>query len=512
MMTYKVVHSIRVSLRSYYRRFILTDAVREAKDMQTPTVDAQQTSSLSNCSSEASAENLQVVASHSNVKQSPSGGLPQGKERSSKNLQPKTPTRVKSNSTASDALGSTSNVRPTPNAVRVVSTSGIREHQGCDKLARDGRTSSPRKLESSQLKTNKSGSDLNMNHVSNGSSSPKKKIYSGTKESPPNSSIASMDSRKGCTGSFHAKTFHKEKNVKSNTTASAQKPSKDREKMGSSTSIKSSTTLNSSRCGNKEHKDKEDPMKNRSNKKGGIEHGSSQLSRAASAEKKSDVKSSRSRSGCEDDRASKKMDSCSSVTSTLSKRSKRCNSSSSGDVSPVPNTREQNSCTSENAMNARLNKRENVSRTSSNTKQRTDIEHNRDGRVGKSDSKCVSTCQQSATSLVQRPVSGRPGSRRSVSSIARSNERSSSARSSRASLNQFEVLNSSTSLKFATPSYPELRPRSSRSTSSPKIHRMEVLNAGTEQQRVPSPELSSKRRHSASPKKCSSDVKVTKLS
>ena len=326
------------------------------------------------------------------MNQRPADGLPQGKERSSKNLQPKRPTRVKSDSTVSGARGSTSNVRPTPNAVGVVSTTRIREQQGCDKPARDGKTASPRKLESSQVKTKKSGSDLNMNHVNNGSSSPKKKMYSETKESPFNSSIASMDSRKGCTESFQAKTVHKEKDVNSNTAASAKKPSKDREKMGSSTSIKSSTILNSSRCGNKEHKDKEHPIKNRSNKKGGVEHGSSQLSRAANAEKKSDVKSSRSRSGCKDDRASKKMDSCSSVTPTLSKGSKRCSFSSSGDVSPVPNTREQNNCTLEDGKNARLNKRENVSRTYSNTKQRVNIEHNREGRVGKSDSKCVSIC------------------------------------------------------------------------------------------------------------------------
>ena len=457
--------------------------------MQNPTVDAQQNSSLSNLSSEVSAEDLKVVASHSNAKQRPSGGLPQGKECAKKNLQPKIPTRVKSNSTVSDAGGSTSNLRSTPNAV-------------CDR-----KTSSPRKLESSQLQTKKSGSDADVNHVNNGSSSPKKKIYSGTKERSSYSSIVSMDSKKGSTGSFHAKPVHKEKDVNSNAAASAKKPSNDREKMGSNTSIRSSTTLNSSRCGNKEHKNEEDPNKNRSNRKESVERGSPDSSHAAiSAVKKSDRKSRRSGSACKDDKASKnqgqeKMKGSSSVTSTLSKRSKRCSSSSSGDVSPVPNTREQNSCTLENANNARLNKKEDVCRTSSNTKQRTDIEHNREGRVGKSDSKCVSTCQKSATSLAQRPVSGRPGSRRSVSSIARSNERSSSARSSRASLNQFEVLNSSTSLKFATPSYPELRPRSSRSTTSPKIHRMEVLNAGTEQQRVPSPELSSKQRHSTSPKK-----------
>ena len=288
--------------------------------MQTPTVDAQQNSSLSNCSSEASAEDLQVVTSYSNVNQRPADGLPQGKERSSKNLQPKRPTRVKSNSTVSDARGSTSNVRPTLNAVRVASATGIREQQGCDKPAPDGKTSSPRKLESSQLKTNKSGSDLNMNHVSNGSSSPKKKMYSGTKESPSNSSIVSRDSRKVRTGSFQAKTVHKEKDV--NTGTAPKTPSNDRKTMGSSASIRSSMTLNSFRCGNKEHRNKEDPMKNRSNKKGGVEHGSSQLSRAASVEKKSDAKSSRSRSGCKDDRASKTMDRCSSVTSTLSKRSR----------------------------------------------------------------------------------------------------------------------------------------------------------------------------------------------
>ena len=440
-------------------------------------------------SSDVSAEDLQVVATHSNVKQRPSGGLPQGKERSTKNLQPKTPTRVKSNSTVSYAGGSTSNLRSTPKAV-------------CDR-----KTSSLDKLDSSQLQKKKSGSDADVNRVNKGSPSPKKKIYLGTKESPSNSSITSMDSRKGCTGSFHAKIVHKEKDVNSDAAASAKKPSNDREKMGSSTSIRSSTTLNSSKCGNKEHKNKEDPKKNRSNKKEGVGRGSPDSSHAAiSAEKKSDRKSCRSRSACKDDKASKnqgqeKMKGSSSVTSTLSKRLTRCNSSSSGAVSPVPNTREQNSCTLENANSARLNKKEDVCRTSSNNKQRTDIEHNRDGRVGKSDSKCVSTCHESATSLAQRPVTGRPGSRRSVSSIARSDERSSSARSSRASLNQFEVLNSSNSLKFATPSYPELRPRSSRSTTSPKIHRMEVLNVGTEQQRVPSPELSLKRRNCASPKK-----------
>ena len=206
-----------------------------------------------------------------------------------------------------------------------------------------------------------------MSHVNSGLSSPMKKIYSGTKESFSNSSIVSRDSKKGSTGSFHAKTVHKEKDV--NTGTAPKTPSNDREKIGSSTSIKSSTTLNSSRCGNREHKNKEISMKNRSNKKGGAEHGSSPLSRAASAEKKSDVKSSRSRSGCKDDRVSKKMESCSSVTSTLSKRSTRCNSSSSGDVSPVPNTRKKSDCTLEDAAkNVRLDKKKDVARTSSSAK------------------------------------------------------------------------------------------------------------------------------------------------
>ena len=185
-----------------------------------------------------------------------------------------------------------------------------------------------------------------------------------------------------------------------------------------------------------------------------------------------------------------KMASSTSTTSSISCESFRC-----GQVSPAPSKAQADmNFTEKDPTSARP---ASAVRNLLNTG--LDTEHNTERHVGTSRSKNVSTCQQSARRLGQRPESARPGTMRSTSSMARSDyKRCSSARSSRASPTQFEVLQSPKCLQFASPSYPEVRPRSSRSQTEPNI--MEVLSRDCQLQ----PRVASsfqKRRKYSSPEK-----------
>ena len=120
----------------------------------------------------------------------------------------------------------------------------------------------------------------------------------------------------------------------------------------------------------------------------------------------------------------------------------------------------------------------------------------------------ASSSQLEATQILQRVhwIS----SRRSISSIERADKRASSACSPRASRpTQFEVLDSSKTFTFASPSYPQLRSRTSHSKTS--LNKLEVLNTNDKQQKTTSPKQPSGKLQKAGPtKKRSSDAGVAK--
>ena len=185
------------------------------------------------------------------------------------------------------------------------------------------------------------------------------------------------------------------------------------------------------------------------------------------------------------------------VSSTSTTSSTSCESFRFGQVSPAPSKAQANMNFTE--KDTTIARPASVVRNLSNTDQGLDTEYNTERQVDTSRSKNISTRQQSARKLGQRPEDARPGTMRSTSSMARSDyKRCSSARSSRASPTQFEVLQSPKCLQFASPSYPEVRPRSSRSQAAP--NKMEVLSRDCQLQ----PRVASsfqKRRKYSSPEK-----------
>ena len=123
-------------------------------------------------------------------------------------------------------------------------------------------------------------------------------------------------------------------------------------------------------------------------------------------------------------------------------------------------------------------------------------------------SKACST-QLEATRILQRVrwIS----SRRSISSMERTDKKALSVRSPRASPTQFDVLDSSKTLTFASPACPEVRARTSRMRSKTSVNKLEVLNTNDEQQKATSSKPTSGKLQKAGPtKKHSSDAGAAK--
>ena len=192
-------------------------------------------------------------------------------------------------------------------------------------------------------------------------------------------------------------------------------------------------------------------------------------------------------------------------SATLSKRSVSRSSSKSEIISPTPSVvkKELEKSKSNDKIHQTPNEKKGVVKEQSSCYERVEnAKSNDEGTINRRHSQnSPSTSSLPIKDLEKRPKSGRSINMGSNASIVKSeerlsnprnslsqnsikgrvlsppqkrDERSGSARSLKQSPKKFEVLESSKTLQFSSPSYPEVRSRNSRSKTS--LNKMEVLN------------------------------------
>ena len=425
-----------------------------------------------------------------------------------------------------DVKRSSSSLKSSPSAVTSQGEIRMKAEQKSSKTSINNRKSSRNlKPSDSNARISKSGSNAKVRDLANGSSHSLKAKHSTTKLSSGHSTSdtsVGLEGRKSTQSPLSSTTTtRKSKAAEKTPHSSVTGPSFDQ-------SVKLS---------NKSRSPQEGPSRKTSNYEVSVKNSrrSLPLPRAASAGRSTPKDSKSQSKNGNGSKIDSRENMRSSSSATLSRRSMSRNSSRSGIESPVPHDPDKELTCQLLAANDKdrpVSEQKNVVRkTSSKNEQAAETKPDAEERSNERRSKSkLSTRDLSAADLEQDPKSGQSSSGRSNASTERSDERCSNARSSspmqieirnsssksslksRGSMSpsertdegsasagssrQFEVLDSSKSLNFASPSYPERRSRSKTS-----LNKMEVLNT----------DPSGKLRKSSSAKKSTNTVAITNL-